>query len=356
MNLEKQKAFIVHFVYIALILGLAFISIKYLLPLLMPFVIGLFVAALFRQTIDVIAQKTHIKRTFVSILILLIFYSLIALLTILVSAKVFYFLKDIFNRLPAIYTDVANSIEPALEDETKNLLLQFPEIEVYLEDILNSIGDSLFSVITTASTTVVGSITGFAGRVPSILINFLFTIVSSFFFTIDYHRIANFVLKQFPKEKREMVLQLKDNVIGTLGKFIKAYATLILITFTELAIGLTIIRIPNPLLIAGVVAVVDILPILGTGAVLLPWTIIAFIFEKNTMAIGILILYIVVTIVRQTLEPKVVGQQIGLHPVVTLLCIFAGAQLLGVVGLLLFPITATILKKMNDEGTIHLFK
>ncbi len=356
MNLEKQKAFLVHFAYIALILGIAFISIKYFLPLLMPFVIGLIVAALLRPTIDVITKKVHLKRVFVSIFILLVFYSVIALLTLLVSAKVIYFLKDIFNRLPIIYTDLANSIEPELEHLSENILMQFPDIEDYLEGILSSIGDSLFSVISTASTTVVGTITGFASRVPAILINFLFTIVSSFFFTIDYHRIARFVMKQFSKEKQEMILNLKNSVIRTLGKFIKAYVTLIIITFAELSIGFIILRIPNPLLIGGIVAVVDILPILGTGAVLLPWTIIAFIFGNNTMAIGILILYIVVTIVRQTLEPRVVGQQIGLHPVVTLLCIFAGAQLLGVVGLLLLPITVTIIKKMNDEGTIHLFK
>ena len=356
MNLEKQKAFLVHFAYVALILGITFISFKYFLPLLMPFVIGLFVAALLRPTIDVIAKKAHLKRVFVSIFILLVFYSVIALLTLLVSARVFYFLKDIFNRLPTIYTEVANSIEPELENLSENILMQFPDIEDYLEGILSSIGDSLFSVISKASTTVVGTITGFASRVPSILINFLFTIVSSFFFTIDYHRIAGFVMKQFSKGKQEMILNVKNSMIRTLGKFVKAYITLILITFTELSIGFLILRIPNPILIAGIVAVVDILPILGTGAVLLPWAIIAFIFGNNTMAIGILILYIVVTIVRQTLEPKVVGQQIGLHPVVTLSCIFAGAQMLGVVGLLLLPITVTIIKKMNDEGTIHLFK
>ncbi len=353
MKLEKQKAFLIHFAYIALILGLAYISIKYFLPLLMPFVIGLIVAAILRQMIDAIAKITHVKRAFVSILILLIFYSAIALLVLLVGAKAFAFLKDIFYQLPRLYKE---AIEPAMNSATSDLLLRFPDIEIYLEDIFSSISNSIFSFITNASTTVVGAITGFAGKVPSILINFLFTIVSSFFFTIDYHRIANFVIKQFPKEKQGMVLQLKDNVIGTLGKFIKAYATLITITFLELSAGFWILGIPNPLLIAGLVAIVDLLPILGTGAVLLPWIIIAFIFGKNSLAIGILILYIVVTIVRQTLEPKIVGQQIGLHPVVTLLCIFAGAQLLGVIGLLLFPITATILKKMNDEGTIHLFK
>jgi sporulation integral membrane protein YtvI len=353
MNLNKQKSFLVRFAYFAVILGLAYISIKYFLPLLMPFVIGLIVAAVLRPLIDIISGKLHLKRPFVSIVILLVFYSIIAFLAILVSARVFLFLQNLFYHLPKIYKD---SIEPAINQGTDELLKRFPDIEFYLEDIFNSINDSIFSFLTKASSTVVGAITGFAGLVPSILIKFIFTIVSSFFFTIDYHRIAGFVLKQFSDEKRNMIIKVKDNVIGTLGKFIKAYATLIVITFVELSVGLLILKVPNPFLVAALIAFVDILPILGTGAVLLPWAIISFIFGNNPMGIGILILYVIITVVRQTLEPKVVGQQIGLHPVVTLICIFVGAQLLGVVGIFLLPVTATILKKLNDEGTIHVFR
>lgn len=98
------------------------------------------------------------------------------------------------------------------------------------------------------------------------------------------------------------------------------------------------------------------MPILGTGAVLIPWVILSFAFGNTSFAIGMLILYLVITVVRQTLEPRIVGDQIGLHPVVTLICMFIGTSLFGVLGLFLFPITATILKKMNDEGAIHLFK
>ncbi|MGB8454654.1 MAG: sporulation integral membrane protein YtvI [Anaerocolumna sp.] len=352
MNLNKQKAFLIHFAYFAVILGIAYISIKYFLPLLMPFVIGLVVAALLRPLIDVISNRLHLKRSFVSIIILLIFYSFIAFLAILVSTRVFLFLQNLFYSLPKLYKD---SIEPALIKATGDFLIRFPGIEDYLENILTSINDSIFSFLTKVSSTVVGAITGFASQVPSILIKFLFTIVSSFFFTIDYHRIARFVMRQFSVEKRSLILKVKDNVIGTLGKFIKAYTTLILITFFELSVGMWILKVPNPFLIAVLIAFVDLLPILGTGAVLLPWLIISFIFGNNSMGFGILILYIIITVVRQTLEPRVIGQQIGLHPVVTLISIFIGAQLLGVVGIFLLPVTATILKKLNDEGTIHLF-
>jgi sporulation integral membrane protein YtvI len=353
MNLNKQTAFIIRFLYIALLLLIAYISLKYFLPLLMPFVIGLIVAALLRNVIDFTTKVTRLKRPFVSIVILLIFYCIIGLLLTLVGAKVISFLADTFNKLPGIYVD---TIEPALENITNDVLTRFPDIETYLEDFFDSINDTIFSFVKTASTTVLGTVTGIASQVPSILIKFIFTIVSSFFFTIDLHRITDFIMKQFSPERREMIIKVKNNIIGTIGKFIKAYATLIMITFAELSIGFFLLKVPNPFLIGAIVAIVDILPILGTGAVLLPWAIAAFIFGKTTFGIGMLILYIVITAVRQTLEPKIVGQQIGLHPVVTLICIFVGAQLLGVIGIFLLPVTATILKKMNDEGTIHLFK
>lgn len=353
MNLSKQKAFLIHFAFVTVILGLSYIILKYFLPLVTPFVIGVIVAAILRPVIDIVSKLLHVKRSFVSIFILIIFYSLIALLAILVGVKIFTFLKDLCFQIPVIYKD---SIEPALNTASDNLLKQFPEIEVYLEDVITNINDSVFGFLTTASSTVIGAITGFAGQVPSMLINFLFTIVSSFFFTIDYHRLTDFILKQFSSEKRAMIIKVKNNVIGTLGNFIKAYAILITITFCELSIGFLILKVPNSFLIALLVAIVDLMPILGTGAVLLPWCIIAFIFGNNAMGIGILILYLIITIVRQTLEPRVVGQQIGLHPIVTLICIYVGAQLLGVLGIFLLPVTATILKKLNDEGTIRLFK
>jgi len=353
MNLEKQKAFIVHVVFITILLGLVYVGIKYLLPLLMPFVIGLVIAVIFRRLIDAIEKMTHIKRVFVSILILLIFYGIVGFVLSFIGFKVFTFLQDLFFSLPDLYE---NSIRPALNAIANDLVLQFPGIEDYLSDFVNDINQSIFTFLKDASSTVVGTITNFAGQLPTLLIKFIFTIVSSFFFTIDYHRIARFVIRQFKGERREIILKLKDNGIGTLGKFIKAYAAIISITFLELSVGFWIIGIPNPLLFGGLIAMIDVMPILGTGAVILPWSIISFVLGNTKVGIGMLVIYIVITVVRQTIEPKIVGQQIGLHPIVTLLLMFVGAQLMGVLGLLLLPIIATLLMKLNEEGTIHLLK
>jgi len=353
MNLEKQRAFIIHVVYIVIILLLVYVGIKYLLPLLMPFVIGMIIAVVFRRMIDAIEKGTHIKRVFVSIIVLLIFYGILGYFVSFIGFKVFIFLKDLFISLPALYE---TKIYPALDTLANDLMKQYPGIEDYLADFLNNTSESIFSFLRDASSTVVGTITGLAGQLPSLLINFIFTIVSSFFFTIDYHRIARFVVRQFKGERREMIYKLKDNGIGTLGKFIKAYAAIISVTFLELSIGFWIIGIPNPFLFGGLIAIIDVLPILGTGAVLLPWSIISFILGNTKVGIGMLVIYIVITVVRQTIEPKIVGQQIGLHPIVTLLLMFVGAQLMGLLGLLLLPIIATLLMKLNDDGTIHLLK
>lgn len=352
MNLEKQKAFIIHVIYIALILLLGYIGIKNILPLLMPFVIGLFIAVIFRRLIDFITEKLHIKRTVVSVFILIIFYGLLVLLISLIGMKLFTFVKDLFGQLPKLYEE---TIQPALKKAADNLIVQFPGIQTYVEDFILNINDTIFRFVTNASSSVIGNITGFAGKLPSLLIKMIFTIVASFFFTIDYYRISDFITRQFSGERLEMLYKLKDNGIGTLGKFIKAYATIITITFIELSIGFGIIGIPNAILFGALIAVIDVLPILGTGLVLLPWSLIAFILGNHKVGIGMLILYILITVVRQSIEPKIVGQQIGLHPLLTLLLMFIGAQLMGVLGLLLLPIIATIIRKFNDDGTIHLF-
>lgn len=352
MNIEKKKAFVLHVIYIVFILGLGYIAIKYILPLLMPFVIGLVIAILSRKLIDYIEKITGIKRSIVSIIILIIFYGILVLLISMIGVKVFTFLKDLFGQLPDLYR---YTIEPALEKTANNIIEQFPDIRPYVEEFTLNISDTLFSYVKNASTTVISTITGLAGRVPTLLIKLIFTIVSSFFFTIDYYRISDFMIRQFKGERRDMVLKLKDNGIGTIGKFIRAYTAIITITFLELSIGFWILGIPNPFLFGAMIAFIDVLPILGTGAVLLPWAIIALILGYTKIGIGMFILYIIITAVRQTIEPKIVGQQIGLHPIITLILMYVGVQLMGVLGLLLLPVIATIIKKLNDEGTIHLF-
>ena len=128
------------------------------------------------------------------------------------------------------------------------------------------------------------------------------------------------------------------------------------LTFVELSIGLTIIHVPNSVIIALLIAIFDILPVLGTGGIMIPWVVISAFSGDYPLALGLLIVYVVITIIRNILEPKIVGSQIGLHPVITLCSMFIGVQLFGVIGLFGFPIGLSLLRYLNENGTIHLYK
>ena len=128
------------------------------------------------------------------------------------------------------------------------------------------------------------------------------------------------------------------------------------ITFVELAVGLTVIGVENSVLIAFLIALFDILPVLGTGGIMIPWTILTALQGDYALALGLLLVYLFVTVVRNILEPKIVGGQIGVHPVVTLAGMFVGAQLFGVLGLFGFPIGLSLLRHLNESGAIKVFR
>lgn len=353
MNLNKQRAFIIHFFFFMILTLLLYVGIKYVFPLLMPFVIGIVIAMSFRNIIDIIEKRTHIKRVFVSIVILLVFYSLLGFIISLIGVKMVNFISSLFYSLPSLYKE---TLLPAFQTVTDNMIDKYPSTKSYLDNFMSNIDQSVFATLSKISTKAVSMATGIASQVPTILIKLIFTIVSSFFFTIDYYKITRFIIRQFREDQQKMILKLKDNIIGSLGNFIKAYSAIISVTFVELSLGFWILGIPTPFLFGLLVAIIDIMPILGTGAILLPWSVIAFIMGNTKIGMGMLILYIIITVVRQVIEPKIVGQQIGLYPIVTLVLMYVGAQLMGVLGLLILPIMATILIKLNKEGSIHLFK
>ncbi|WP_278246058.1 sporulation integral membrane protein YtvI [Clostridium pasteurianum] len=330
-----------------------FAALKYVIPIFIPFIIGFFISLILKPVINYITKKGNIKRSWISIITLIIFYLIFFMLISLFGVKIFTSIKEIFNNLPGFYI---NTVEPILKEGVAWLRKTVPQTDIWLSNGFENMNDSILSFVKSMSSTVVKAVVSVAGGIPSFFIKILFTIVSSFFFTIDYYKITKFILRQFSEKNQNIIINIKKNGVDTILKFIRAYAILITITFIELSVGLSILKISNSILIAALIAIIDILPILGTGGTLLPWAIISIVTGNISLAIGLVSLYLLILIIRQVLEPKIVGNQIGLHPIVTLICMFVGAQLLGFIGLFLLPILVTILKKMNDEGVIRIFK
>ena len=173
---------------------------------------------------------------------------------------------------------------------------------------------------------------------------------------MDYINITSFITRQFSNKSSSIIFDVKNYIVGTLFRLAKAYSILITITFVELSIGLSILKIENAVSVALIIACVDILPVLGTGGIVIPWIFIELFKGNVPLAIGLTIIYVFITVVRNILEPKIVGEQIGLHPLIMLICMFIGVKLFGFLGLFVLPIIVIILKNLNDSGKIKIFK
>jgi len=355
--MEKRKKFIINFLYFAIIIAAIFFALQFALSLLFPFVAALFIAYILKHPINFIARKTKMPRKLAAILMVLIFYGTIGTFLVLASIRAFSFATDLVQRLPSIFRIYVNPVLTDLFDQLEQALEQAdPNILDTVDYLWSQFMQSLRSIVSDLSLTSMEAISNVASSLPMLFIKLLLMVISTFFIAMDYERLTGFCMRQLNGWARDIFLQVQKYVVGTLFVCIRSYALIMSITFMELFLGLSLFGVEYALLIALCIAVFDILPVLGTGGIMIPWAVITAILGDYPMALKLFGLYIFITIVRNIIEPKIVGSQIGLHPVVTLVSMFAGVQLFGVVGLFGFPIGLSLLMHLNRTGTIKIFK
>ena len=357
LKIEKQKNFLIKFCYWGVIITGIFLVFKYLGSILTPFILAFIIAAFLNIPVKYICNKTHAPRSLISILFVVLFYSIAILALTLVGAKIVIVLKDLFMSLPHYFT---TKLEPIMWDSVqyfeKIVMSLDPNLISAIEESSTTLLNTLGDFVSKLSTSVVKYVSGFASAIPGIFLKTLIMIIVTFFITIDFEKITGFIRRQLPDNVNSALGEVKRYGSTTLIKCVLSYVFILFLTFTEISIGLFLIGVDNAVLIALIIAVFDILPVLGTGGIMIPWAIISLIYGNYKVGIGLILLYLFVTVVRNIVEPKIVGQQVGLHPVVTLISMFAGLNLFGFVGLFGFPIGLSILKYLNDKGTIQIFK
>ena len=357
MKLEKRRQFIINFLYFAIILGIVILIARYALGVLMPFLIAFLVSLLLKPAVAFLHSKIKLPRGLTGIVLVVVFYTLVGLLLTVICVQLFSATKSFFLTLPALY---ANTIVPWM-NRAFDYLQEFaarldPDAaaayNVVSANVTNSLGDAVVSI----SQSVVTWVTSSTLKAPKFLLNLLIMVISTIFLTADFPKIQAFVMRQFSDHWRELLHNARVQLGRTLWSYIRSYAMILAITFTEIFIGLSIIGINNAAGIAVAIAIFDILPVVGSGLVLLPWTILTLISGNLATGIGLVILYVVVIIVRQIMEPKIVGDRVGLHPLVTLLSMVLGTYLFGGIGLLGLPITIALIHALNKQGAIHLYR
>lgn len=354
---DKKRQFIINAVYILLVAAIVYLIFKYALPLLSPFILALLIAYLLKGPAKAISQWTRLPNKLVSFILVLVFYGIAGILVTLAGVKLVSILTQTISALPEIYE---YQLRPFLMTTFDGIEQTVFLIDAALVDVLkattdqlvNSLGDNVTSI----SLAFVAFISDLAGSLPAFLIKMLLMVIATFFMAIDYELLSAFVFRQFSQKANQLFSTIKNYIVNTLFVVIRSYALIMSITFVELSIGLSLVGIDNPILIAFFIAIFDILPVLGTGGIMIPWTIITLLQGNYPTALGLLLVYLLVTVIRNIIEPKIVGSQLGLHPLVTLISMFVGVNLLGVPGLFGFPIALSLLKYLNNEGTVKLFK
>lgn len=378
---EKKRKLIINVAFYAVLLVLGFLFYKYAFGVCFPIMFAYVVAVFLQRPKNFIVKKTPIKKGFASTIcvfaLMLIATAIVVLIGVRAAEEVRGFIDYVtiqFSNLDTIVNTIENALmsfvgklpEFISETATDSLAAIFTQIREFIAGTATELPEQLkeplagfdLSWIATPITGVIST----ASRIPSIIISIVVTIVLACFMTADYDLITRFVYCQFPKEKRKDLTRAKQLLKMNLGKMAKAYALIMLVTFTEVFIGLTILRMIGLFssnyiaVIAVVTAIVDVIPVLGTGTIVLPWAAYSFITGNIGMGIGLLVLYGVVTVIRQIVEPKLVAGQLGLPPFVTLIAMYLGLKIFGVLGVFALPIIAIMLKLLNDEGIIDLWK
>ena len=219
------------------------------------------------------------------------------------------------------------------------------------------INETINSFISTGSAKLglfIKGLISFITSIPTVILYICITILATFFISLDRDKIVTFLEQQLPKSWLDKVFNIKTDMFTVLGSYIKAQIILMTICFFELLICLNLLsflglNVPYPLLMSIIICLIDALPILGAGTILIPWAVISFALSDIKLGIALIIIYLFVLSVRQMLEPKLVSQNLGVHPLITLISMYSGFKIFGVIGFLIGPIVMIILKNVFSK-------
>lgn len=381
-DVEKKRKFIINTVYYALVIFLCFLVLKYAMGTLFPIFCAFIIAALLQKPKKFLTRKTFLKDGAASAICVFVGIFIIGFVISVIGVRIASEVKGFIDYVmiqvqnaDVLINNIENTVMNLIsylpdfigKTLSENVSLLFVQIREWLAGSNAELPGQIAGSISGAFsldwiTTPLSGVISTATKIPSVLIAVIITLVCSCFMTADFDKIKTFVANQLPAEKRRSVLRSKTLMKNTLAKMAKAYVLIMLVTFAEMTIGLSVLKIfgifsSNYIfVIALVTAIVDVIPVLGTGTVIIPWALYSLITGNFAMAIGLAVIYAVITVIRQIIEPKLVAGQLGLPPFLTISAMYIGLKFLGVLGMLIAPLLVTMLKLLNDEGILKLWK
>lgn len=357
MKLKKYiKSIVVFFItLIGIILGII-LGIRFL-QFFMPFVIGWIIAMIANPLVRILERRLKVARKHTSMLIIIGVLALVIAVLYFLGVKIGEETRDFLDQAPEMYSDFTKDFQNAGKN-LEIIISELPEnIQESLEEVQQDIGTITGQAVGKLSQFTVDKAGSFARNIPSILISIIFSILSAYFFIADRDRILEFGRKHTPQIIQEKWRMMAESFKTVFGGYFKAQFKIMAVIGVILFIGFLILKVRFAILVAALVAFLDMLPFLGTGTVLIPWAVFKLVSGDIRYALGLVILYLVTQLVRRIIEPKLVGDSIGMNPLVTLIFMYIGYRIGGVIGMILaVPIGAIVLnfyKAGTFDGAIN---
>ncbi len=343
MTVEKQKKLLIGFAFYTVVAALVFFGVKLLFGPLLPFAVAFLLAAVLQGVIRRLCEKFNLKKGFAAVFIVLGVYTVVGALAVWLVRALYRQLSELIAILPQYSESISKAFSLAV-DKINAFFGRMPD--GFLEDIPSTALETFAERIAEA---VSGFAADFAKGIPSFLLALAVMVIAGTYLAKDYDKVVKALNDNIPKSITDRMVFIKDVMLKKLGKLVKGYLLIVGMTFLELLIGLSFLNVKYALIIAAVTALVDILPVLGCGTVLVPWAVASVLTGNTGRGIGLVVIYVIITVVRNVTEPKIIGSRLGVHPVLMLASVFLGLRLFGGIGVIAAPVVLVIIKSLLEN-------
>ncbi len=344
--LEISKKCIIGILFIFLIL-LAFRLTIFYIPFLIAYVISIIIDPLIKW----LNRRTSLSRKLCSIIVLITIFSIIISLITWGSIRL---ISETTNLLGGLNSYLEKGIKFIKDLTSKIRIDNFNFSEEVLKIFQTTTSDYL-NMITSYLSDLLNKIINYITAIPNMFVNIVITILATYFITSDKFYILDRMEHHLSKKMMGKIMNHVQDITSSLGGYLKAEITLSLITFLVVLTGLNIfyllgMEVEYPILMALFIGFVDLLPILGAGSIMIPWSIILILNNSYSLAFSVLGLFIFTVLIKQLLEPKLVSKHISIHPIFTLISMYTGFKIIGIIGLIVGPIILIIIKNIFSES------
>ena len=320
------------------------------LALMFPFVVGWVIAMIASPLVNWLEKKFNIVKKLGSALVVILVLALIVLILYFSISKLVTETISLLENIPQLYKE----LEAGLDQIGNSLQGIFhrlpPQFQEGWDNILLNMDQKVGTFITKISEPTVEAAGNFAKRVPSYLISTIVAIMSAYLFTVEHEEVLVWAKKTAPPSVVKRMTLVSDNLKYAVGGYLKAQIKIMGIVFLILWVGLSLLQVHYAVLIAIAIAFLDFLPFFGTGTAMIPWALYKFLVGNIKMAVLLLIVYAITQLVRQLIQPRMLGKSMGLNPLVTLILLYLGYRLGGVTGMIVAVPLGMILINMTEAG------